>query len=113
MHTTELAHPADATLVYPWENVNGEHDGTPTPFRQFRGSSWVVPVGPACYVHGLGYDIVVTIVGRQFLDGRTERWIETELGQTTDAYGFGIGARSAVLLAQAYDAAAAEIERLR
>lgn len=113
MHTTELAHPADATLVYRWENTHGEHDGTPTPFRQFRGSSWVVPVGPACYVHGLGYDIVVTIVGRQFSDGRTERWIETELGQTTDAYGFGISAGSARLLAQAYADAAAEIERLR
>lgn len=113
MHTTELAHPDDAMTVYPWENVNGEHDGTPTPFRQFRGSSWVVPVGPGHYVHGLGYDITVTILGRQFADGRVERWIATELGQVTDAYEFGISASAARLLAQSYADAAAEIARLQ
>lgn len=112
MHTTELACPADAALVYPWENVNGEHDGTLTPFRQFRGSSWVVPVGPAWVVYGLGYDITVTIVGRQFSDGRVERWVETELGQMTHSCGYGIGAASARLLALAYADADAEIERL-
>ncbi len=112
MHTTELAYPPDATDVWDWENVNGEHDGTPRPFRYFIGSSWRVPIARDRWFAYRDYEIAVEIRGRQFEDGRAELWIVTDNVDMASAGGFDLPVPAARMLAESLAAAVAEIERL-
>lgn len=102
--STETRPPADAVTVHDWE-------GCGVPFRCFTGSSWRVPVsGDPWLVVGDGCEITVEIRGRQFDDGRIERWVYTsgrQLGQD-----FDLPPVAARMLAESYAAAVAEIERL-
>lgn len=102
--------PDDATAIDDWENIHGEHDGTPRPFRYFTGSSWRIPVTKTWVSYS--QDIIVEIRGRQFADGRVERWVHTDVPRMDSVSEFALPPQSAQLLAQAYADAAAEIERL-
>jgi hypothetical protein len=55
---SNLAPPTGATRVDEWENVEAA-------FRVFDGPEWSIN-------HGTQADIVVSVIGRQYVDGRAE-----------------------------------------
>ncbi len=101
--------PTDAITVEPWTNLDGAYGATEGVFRFFTGSSWVIPVVRDGWLVGPGaQNITVTVQGRQFPDGRTERWVTTDLPEDDSQLPLPV----ARMLAESFAAAAAEIDRM-
>lgn len=113
MTTPTIPAPADAVTVYPWESRPTFAASHGQPYRDFRGSSWRVPVESTeqtrWHVGPTNFEIVVEILGLQLSDGSVRRWVNAYTTPTSRE--IALPPAAARMLSESLADAYAEIER--